>query len=188
MLFFIPVETQARNHNFLMKPYSEILQLVNSYHEIGETIQAANFVVEEYGIKHPNFEGFELREKAKSDYILMTTEGTFGLPQIIRIPENTFEFEFVLMLNLIAHEMVHVDQKMAGSFVEDRNEREWQAYYEILFHKKYPQIPNVAKHQQLFFANKALSYYAKMGTNSDLQIKYAAQKHEVDTFVASLSQ
>ena len=170
-----------------MKPYSEILQITNSYHELGETIQAANFVVEEYGIKHSNFKGFELREKAKAEYILMTTEGTFGLPQIIRIPENTFEFEFILMLNLIAHEMVHVNQKATGQFIDDRNEREWQAYYEMLFHKIYPQIPNLPKHQLLFFANKALSYYTKMGENSDLQIKYALQKQEVDTFVASLS-
>jgi hypothetical protein len=170
-----------------MKPYSEILQITNSYHELGETIQAANFVVEEYGIKHSNFKGFELREKAKAEYILMTTEGTFGLPQIIRIPENTFEFEFILMLNLIAHEMVHVGQKVTEQFVDDRNEREWQAYYEMLFHKTYPQIPNLPKHQLLFFANKALSYYTKMGENSDLQIKYALQKQEVDTFVASLS-
>ena len=170
-----------------MKPYSEILQITNSYHELRETIQAANFVIEEYGIKHPNFEGFELREKAKADYILMTTEGTFGLPQIIRIPENTFEFEFILILNLIAHEMVHVGQKVTGQFVEDRNEREWQAYYEMLFHKIYPQIPNVPKHQQLFFANKALSYYTKMGKNSDLQLKYAEQKQEVDTFITLLA-
>ena len=170
-----------------MKPYSEILQITNSYHELGETIQAANFVIEEYGIKHPNFNVFELREKAKSDYILMTTEGFFGSPQVIRIPENTFEFEFKLMLNLIAHEMVHVGQKVTGCFVDDRNEREWQAYYEMLFHKIYPQISNLPKHQLLFFANKALSYYTKMGENSDLQIKYALQKQEVDTFVASLS-
>ncbi|MFC4816508.1 hypothetical protein [Flavobacterium sp. GCM10023249] len=170
-----------------MKPYAEIVQLIQTYHELGETIAAANFVIEEYGIKHSNFKGFELREKAKADYILMTTEGVFGEKQIIRIPENTFEFEFVLMLNLIAHEMIHVGQKVPGQFVEDRNEREWQAYYEMLFHKVYPQIPNVAKHQQLFFANKALDYYRKMGENSPLQEKYAEQKKEVEDFVASLS-
>jgi hypothetical protein len=169
-----------------MKPYAEILQLVQSYHELGETIAAANLVIEEYDIVHPNFKGFELREKAKADYILMTTEGAFGLPNIIRIPENTFEFEFVLMLNLITHEMVHISQKAKGNFIEDRNEREWQAYYEMLFHKTYPQIPNVAKHQQLFFANKALDYYRKMGENSPLQEKYAEQKKEVEDFVASL--
>lgn len=172
----------------MMKSYSEILQLVQTYHELGETIQAANLVIEEYGIKHANFKGFELREKANADYILMTTEGVFGQPQIIRIPENTFEFEFILMLNLIAHEMIHVGQKITDNFVDDRNEREWQAYYEMLFHKIYPQIPDVPKHQLLFFANKALDYYRKMGENSILQQKYADQKLEVENLVASLSQ
>ena len=170
-----------------MKSYSEIVQLIQTYHELGETIAAANLVIEEYGIKHPNFKGFELREKAKADYILMTTEGVFGESQIIRIPENTFEFEFTLMLNLIVHEMIHVAQKVPGYFVEDRNEREWQAYNEMLFHKTYPQIPSAAKHHQLFFANKALDYYRKMGEGSLLQEKYAEQKKEVEDFVASLS-
>ncbi len=170
-----------------MKPYTEILQLVQTYHELGETIAAANFVIEEYGIKHPNFLKFELREKAKPEYILMTTEGSFGEPNIIRIPENTFEFEFVLMLNLIAHEMIHISQKAVGNFVEDRNEREWQAYYEMLFHKTYPQVPDVVPHQQKFFANKALDYYNKMGKDSVLQEKYSSQKKEIEDFVASLS-
>ncbi|MBP9792489.1 MAG: hypothetical protein KBC56_00655 [Flavobacterium sp.] len=171
-----------------MKPYSEILQTVQTYHELGETIAAANYVIEAYNIKHPNFGKFQLREKAEAKYILMTTEGTFGLPQVIRIPENTFEFEFTLMLNLIAHEMIHVGQKVTGNFIDDRNEREWQAYYEMLFHKTYPQVPDVPKHQQIFFANKALDYYAKMGVGSSLQEKYALQKKEVEDFVASLSQ
>ena len=61
-----------------MKPYSHILQNIQTFHELGETIEAANYVIEEYGIKHSNFKGFELREKAKADYILMTTEGVFG--------------------------------------------------------------------------------------------------------------
>lgn len=169
-----------------MKSYPEILQYINSYHELGETIQAANFAIEEYDIKHPNFKGFELREKAKATYILMTTEGTFGEQQIIRIPENTFEFDFVLMLNLIAHEMVHVGQKVIGNFVEDRNEREWQAYYEMIFHKIFPQIPVLPKHQIMFFANKALEYYTKMGENSNLQIKYADQKRELQIVLDSL--
>ena len=169
-----------------MKPYSEILQITNNFHELGETIQAANFVIEEYGIKHPNFEGFELREKAKADYILMTTEGTFGLPQIIRIPENTFEFEFILMLNLIAHEMVHVGQKVTGQFVNDRNEREWQAYYEMLFHIKFPQIPELSDFHKRFFAKKALEYYNRMGESSELQLKYANQKLETDNLLSLL--
>lgn len=170
-----------------MKPYSEILQLVQTYHELGETIAAANLIIEEYDIKHPNFKNFELREKANAEYILMTTEGNFGQQQIIRIPENTFEFEFILMLNLITHEMIHVGQKVTTNAIEDRNEREWQAYYEMLFHKTYPQIPNMPKHQLIFFSNKAFEYYKRMGENSELQIKYAEQKKEVENLVASLS-
>ena len=73
-----------------MKRYAEIIQKIEPYHELGETIQAAEFLIEEYGIKHPNLKGFELREKAKPDYIMMTAEGNFGEKQIIRIPENTF--------------------------------------------------------------------------------------------------
>ena len=94
-----------------MKSFDTILQIVNSFHELSETINAAEFLLEEYNFRHPNFKGFELREKAEPKFILMTTEGTFGQSQIIKIPENTFEFPLVLMLNLIAHEMVHVGQK-----------------------------------------------------------------------------
>lgn len=169
-----------------MKSYAEILQNIQLNHEIGETIQAANYVVEEYNLKHDNFKGFEVREKATANFILMTTEGVFGEKQIIRIPENTFEFEFVLMLNLLVHEMVHVGQKQTDNFVLDKNEREWQAYYEMLFHKIYTQIPELPNHQKVFFAKKGLEYYHKMGDESDLQKKYAVQKIEVETLLNSL--
>ena len=61
-----------------MKPSAEIIQKIETFHELGETIEAANYLIEVYGIKHPNFNTFELRERAKPDYVLMTTEGTFG--------------------------------------------------------------------------------------------------------------
>ena len=82
--------------------------------------------------------------------------------------------------------MIHVGQKVAGHFVDDRNEREWQAYYEMLFHKIHPQIPDVPKHQKIFFGNKALDYYKKMGENSILQIKYEKQKIEVENLMNKL--
>jgi hypothetical protein len=169
-----------------MKSIETIMEIINSYHELGETIAAANFLIEEYGIKHPNLEGFELSEKAKPEFVLMTTEGTFGKKQIIKIPENTFEFPLVLMLNLIAHEMIHVEQKVEKDLFLDRNEREWQAYYEMLFHNTYPQVPKLSNSYQKSFANKAIEYYTKMGENSDLQKKYSAQKTEVDNLIVSL--
>ena len=169
-----------------MKPTSAIIQKIETYHELGETIAAAEYLIAVYDIKHPNFKGFELREKAKPEYVLMTTEGTFGQPQIIRIPENTFEFELVLMLNLIAHEMIHVAQKVVPNQYPDRNEREWQAYYEMLFHKTYPQVPDVKKHHLQFFGNKAFEYYNRMENGGALQQKYAEQKLEVEKLLASL--
>lgn len=169
-----------------MKKISEIIQKIETFHELGETIEAANYLIEAYGIRHPNFSAFELREKAKPDYVLMTTEGIFGQPQIIRIPENTFEFELGLMLNLIAHEMIHVGQKVTLNLYPDKNEREWQAYYEMLFHTTYPQVPDVKDHQKKFFATKAFEYYNRMEKDGTLQQKYANQKAEVEALIASL--
>ena len=170
-----------------MKSYTEHLQIVNTFHELGETIAAANFLIEEYGLTHPNFKGFELREKAKPEFILMTTEGVLGEPQIIRIPENTFEFPLPLMLNLLMHEMIHVGQKNKDNVIEDKNEREWQAYYEMLFHTQFPQIPELSDFHKRFFANKALEYYNRMGESTLLQIKYANQKQKVDLLLLDVA-
>lgn len=163
-----------------MKPFQDIIQIVNNYHEIGETIQAAEFLINEYELSHHNFKGFELREAAKPNFILMTTEGVFGEKQIIRIPQNTFEFPLELMLTLLAHEMVHVAQKHTGFIVNDKNEREWQAYYEMIFHKIYTKIPEVSFWHKQSFAKKALEYYNRMGENSELQYVYQKQKIEVE--------
>jgi hypothetical protein len=163
-----------------MKPFQDILQIINNFHELGETIQAAEFLLNEYDLNHDNFKGFELREIAKPDFILMTTEGLFGEKQIIRIPENTFEFPLNLMLTLLSHEMVHVSQKQTGFIVKDKNEREWQAYYEMIYHKIYPKIPEVSLWHKQSFAKKALEYYNRMGENSELQYVYQKQKIEVE--------
>ena len=90
------------------------------------------------------------------------------------------------MLNLLAHEMVHVSQKMKGNVVEDKNEREWQAYYEMLFHKVFPQVPEVSDFYKKFFGEKALEYYRRMGENSELQVKYAKEKIEVGDLIGSV--
>lgn len=170
-----------------MKSYQDQLQIVNTFHELGETIAASQFLLQEYNLTHPNFRGFELREKAKPDFILMTTEGILGEPQIIRIPENTFEFPLALMLNLLAHEMVHVSQKTSENTIHDKNEREWQAYYEMLFHIQFPQIPELSDFHKRFFANKAIEYYNRMGESSALQTKYDTQKQQVDLLLLDLA-
>ena len=170
-----------------MMSFEDIEFTIKIFHKNGLTVEAAELLIREYELSHPNFKGIELREKAKPDFILMTTEGEIGQPQTIRIPENTFEFPLDLMLNLLAHEMLHVHQKSAEIALQDRNEREWQAYYEMLFHTNFPLIPEASDFHKKHFATKGLEYYNRMGSASDLQLKYAIQKREVETLLDSLA-
>lgn len=171
-----------------MKTKAEIVQILQSYHELGQTEAAALFLLEEFDIKHPNFKGIKFREKAEPNFILFTAEGEIGDSQIIRIPENAFEFPFELIINLLAHEMVHVIQKSAEYKILDRNEREWQAYYEMCFHEIFPKVPNASKFQRKFFANKALEYYNRMEKDGELQKKYSRQKLEIEQFIENLEK
>lgn len=167
--------------------FEDIQTKIAALHQNGQTLNAAYWLLKKYNLKTHHLKGFEFREKAKSDFILMTTEGDFGKPQIIRIPENTFEFPLDLMLTLLIHEIVHVRQKTEVPFVLDKNEREWQAYYEMNFNVLFPQIPKLSNFYKKFFANKGLEYYQRMGEGSELQQKYAQQKKQVTDLLASLS-
>lgn len=70
--------------------------------------------------------------------------------------------------------------------IEDKNEREWQAYYEMLFHKKLPQIPEIYSFNKYFFAQKALKYYNTMSEDSELHLKYTNQKLETNNLLSFL--
>lgn len=164
----------------------EIKAKIESFHKKGQVINAVYWLLKKYKLKNVNLKAIEFREKAEPSFILMTTEGDFGKPQIIRIPKNTFEFPLELMLILIAHEMVHVNQKTIKPYVLDKNEREWQAYYEMNFHVLFPQVPEISNFHKRFFANKGLEYYERMGKDSELQLKYAQQKKQVEDLIARL--
>ena len=161
---------------------------LQAYKEHGQIIDAAGFVVHQFGLENKDFAGFDYREEMEPNSILLTTEGNFGEPQKIIIPRNLFDFDLALVLNVIAHEMIHVGQRASKNFVEDKNEREWQAYYEMLFHKHFPQIPELSDFHKKYFADKALVYYGRMGEDSELQQKYAGEKAEVDDYIAALAK
>ena len=169
-----------------MISFEDIELTIKTFHKHGLTKEAALWLLKVYKLEHPNFAGFEFREAAKPDFILMTAEGEIGGKQIIRIPENTFEFPLVLMLNLLAHEMIHVKQKAPEVAMQDKNEREWQAYYEMLFHKVYPQVPDASDFHKKFFAKKAFEYYNRMEKDGELQRKYASQKVEIEQLLKEL--
>lgn len=166
--------------------YEKIKAKIDAYHNAGKTIEAAQWILKKFDIQDDNLKGFALREKADRTYILLTAEGDFGEQQVIRIPENVFEFPLPLIVTLLTHEMVHVRQKSREPYVLDRLEREWQAYYEMLFHKIFPNYLEVSTFHKKFFADKAFSYYQRMGEGSELQAKYALQKKEIEDLITSL--
>lgn len=170
-----------------MMPFDEIEFTIKKFHELGMTIEAAEFLLKVYKLNHHNFKGFELTEEAKPEFILMVTIGALGKPQKVQIPKNVFQFPLVLILNLLAHEMLHVKQKAPESLIKDKNEREWQAYYEMLFHKEFPLIPIASNYYLKHFASKGMEYYHSMGRNSELQLKYLTQKNEVDELIKNLT-
>ncbi len=171
---------------FFMQTLAEIEQIVQHYHELGETLLAIEFLADQYEIKHPNLKGYAYGEKATLQLFLMTTVGHLGASQVIKIPENTFEYPVLLVVNLLAHEMVHVGQKGAENTILDKNEREWQAYYEMLFHHQFPLVPNAPNFLRKQFAQKGLDYYKRMGDGSELQLKYAQQKQEVEALLRAI--
>ena len=158
---------------------------IEAYKESDQILDAAHYLIRNFNLEHDNFAGFDFRDELKSDGLLLTAEGELGEPQTVKIPRNLFDFDIKLVLNVVAHEMLHVRQKDSNSLIEDKNEREFQAYYEMLFHKVFPQIPVLSPFYIKQFGEKALEYYRRMGEGSELQTKYAEQKKEVEDLIAS---
>ena len=158
---------------------------IEAYKESDQILDAAHYLIRNFNLEHENFAGFDFRDELKSDGLLLTAEGELGEPQTVKIPRNLFDFNLDLVLNMVAHEMLHVRQKDPNSLVEDKNEREFQAYYEMLFHKVFPEIPELSPFYIKQFGEKALEYYRRMGENSELQRNYEEQKKEVEDLIAS---
>ena len=159
---------------------------LEAYKTHDQIFDAANFVISSFGLEHENFAGFGFRPELEPNKMLLTAEGALGERQMVMIPKNIFDFDLNLVVNMLAHEMLHVRQKAPENLVEDKNEREFQAYYEMLFHKVFPQVPEVTDFHKKFFGEKALEYYRRMGENSELQVKYAKEKIEVGDLIAQI--
>ncbi len=167
--------------------FKNIENRVSEYYKKNQTITALYWVLKKYKMKTSNLEGFIFRESAKPEFILLTTEGEFNVSQKIRIPQNLFEFQLDLIITLLAHELIHVRQKTIKPFVLDKNEREFQAYYEMNFHTHFPLVPEISDYHKKFFAQRGLDYYNKMGENSELQNKYVNQMKEMKNLIEKLT-
>ncbi|MDN5578179.1 MAG: hypothetical protein L0G11_02375 [Chryseobacterium sp.] len=159
---------------------------LEAYKNHDQIIDAAEFIISTFDLEHDNFAGFGFRPELEPDRILLTAEGEIGDRQMVMIPKNLFDFDLNLVVNMLAHEMLHVRQKAPENLIEDKNEREFQAYYEMLFHEVFPNVPDVSDFHKKFFGGQALEYYKRMGEGSELQTKYAEQKLEVEHLINSL--
>lgn len=166
--------------------YEQLQFNLNAYKETGEILDAARFLIHEFDLDDENSLGFGFREELEEKSILLTANGEIGEMQQVMIPRNLFDFDLTLVLNLLAQEMLHVRQKSPKMMIMDKNEREWQAYYEMLFHNNFPQIPELSNYYKNFFGEKAMVYYGRMGEGSGLQQKYAEQKKEVESLLLSI--
>lgn len=160
---------------------------LNAYKESNQILDAAHYLIRNFGLEHENFAGFEFRDELENNSLLLTAEGEIGETQKVKIPRNLLDFNLDLVLNVLAHEMLHVRQKSPLIMMEDKNEREFQAYYEMLFHKNFPNIPILSPFYKKQFGAKAFEYYRRMGEGSELQLKYAEQKKEIEVIINSLS-
>jgi len=166
--------------------YEQLQFNLNAYKETGEILDGAKFLIYQFDLDDDNFAGFGFRDELEKNSILLTANGEIGELQHVMIPKNIFDFDLTLVLNMLAHEMLHVRQKSPRMMILDKNEREWQAYYEMLFHTNFPQIPELSDYYKNFFGEKALIYYGRMGEGSELQLKYAEQKLEVEKFLQDI--
>lgn len=143
-------------------------------------------ILEEFDLRHSSFNGFEFREEINPKGLLLTAEGTETTGITIKVPRNILDFDLALVANLLMHEMYHVFQRSGKNQVETREEREWQAYYEMIFHEKFPNIPPLSDFYCKQFANKALSYYQRM--TEDLKLAYQHQKSQIDQVIETILQ
>lgn len=157
-----------------------------AYRSHNQILDAADFIVDQFDLSHENFSSFELQEIENPKILLLTAVGEIGGKQKITLPRNLLDFDLDLVINMLAHEMLHVKQKAPESPVRDKNEREWCAYYEMLFHKEFPKVPDTKDFYRIQFATKAMEYYRRMGEGSPLQAKYKEEMKQVKELLCDL--
>lgn len=142
---------------------------------------ALHTILNYFNLNHPSFKGFVLRDELNPKGLLLTAEGNEENGISIHIPKNILDFDLALISNLLMHEVYHIYQRTGEEIITTREEREWQAYYEMIFHEKFTQLPELSKFYQIQFAKKALTYYKTM--NLELKEKYLDQKLKIDNLL-----
>lgn len=147
-------------------------------------IEALYEIMDQFNLKHSSFTGFEFRDEINPKGLLLTAEGSESTGIKIKVPKNILDFDLALVANLLMHEMYHVYQRSGKEQIEVRDEREWQAYHEMIFHEKFPQIPVLSNFYIKQFGTKAITYYERM--SDDLKSKYQHQKENIEQLLKEI--
>ncbi len=170
-----------------MKNHTKIATQVKKISDTKGVLPAVAAMLKKYGILPQNVE-FALKPNDAAKNLVVTTEGDFGkdLPQIVRVPENLFEFPMEMVVNMMAHEMLHISQKTGNELVMDKNEREFQAYYEGVFPENFTELPPCPNWLKKQLATQAIRYFNQMEAGSVLQNTYSDKKQSLDVFLAEI--
>ncbi len=169
-----------------MRNESEIIEHLAKYRKEKQTKEGVYFLMECYDLQHPLLKDITFRDEISNNSILLTAEGSEEKGFTIRVPSNILYFDIRLIANLLMHEILHLYQRSGKQRIEERSEREWQAYTEMIFHQRFPQLPTLSTTLQIQFAKKALNYYRQMGEGSALQQKYLSQKNVLEIVLKQL--
>lgn len=149
-------------------------------------VEALQEILNQFELNHDEFKGFRFREELNPKGLLLTAEGNQETGISIHVPANILDFDLALVSNLLMHEVYHIYQRTGKNQIETREEREWQAYYEMIFHEKFPQIPKLSNFYIQQFGKKALNYYKTM--DFDLKEKYQFQKTELEKVLIEIEK
>lgn len=103
--------------------FEQIHLHLTAYKEHDQIIDAAEYLIRSFNLEHENFAGFGFREELSPNSLLLTAEGELGQLQKVMIPKNLFDFDLNLVLNMVAHEMLHVRQKAPGNVINTWKKR-----------------------------------------------------------------
>ena len=161
-----------------MVTFDQIKQKIYDLVQSNETETAVFEMLNHFDLNHENLNNIVFREKADKSNVVFTTEGIFGLnyPQVIRVPENVFDFPLEHILHMFVHEIIHVNQRSV-LLIEDKNEREIFAYFEGVFQRIFPKLPACPNYLKVQFGKQFLRYYDRM--DNDQKVEYFGMYDEV---------
>ncbi|MFV0215627.1 hypothetical protein OBJ92_01045 [Empedobacter falsenii] len=149
-------------------------------------VEALYEILDELNLNHSAFTSFNFREEIEPKGLLLTAEGNESTGISIHVPRNILDFDLSLISNLLMHEMIHIYQRSGDNQIELREEREWQAYTEMIFHKRFPNIPTLSNFYIKQFGEKALTYYNRMP--NDMKAKYADEKTDLENILQLINK